>query len=99
MSGERRKSSFPLSKAFLSAKGYAVVVEDEEGIEEQQTFFSRDFERKLFSDRTNLMYCQTFMENALQDPLTGEIGKSIVYCVSQNHASKITHILNEFADR
>src|SRR2546421_4617303 len=88
-----------ITTELLSEKGYAVVVEDEEGIEEQQTFFSRDFERKLFSDRTNLMYCQTFVENALQDPLTGEIGKSIVYCVSQNHASKITHILNEFADR
>ncbi len=88
-----------ITTELLSEKGYAVVVEDEEGIEEQQTFFSRDFERKLFSDRTNLMYCQTFVENALKDPLTGEIGKSIVFCVSQNHASKITHILNEFADR
>ncbi len=88
-----------ITTELLSAKGYAVVVEDEEGMEEQQTFFSRDFEKKLFSDRTNLMYCQTFVENALKDPLTGEIGKSLVYCVSQNHASKITHILNEFADR
>jgi len=88
-----------ITTELLSEKGYAVVVEDEEGIEEQQTFFSRDFERKLFSDRTNLMYCQTFVENALKDPLTGEIGKSIVFCVSQSHASKITQILNEFAHR
>ena len=39
------------------------------------------------------------MENANQDPITGEIGKSIIFCVSQKHASKITQILNEMADR
>ncbi len=74
-----------ISTELLSEKGYSLLVEDEEGIEERQTFFSRDFEKKLFSDRTNIMLCQTFLENALKDPLTGEIGKSIVFCVSQNH--------------
>jgi len=88
-----------ISTELLSEKGYSLLVEDEEGIEERQTFFSRDFEKKLFSDRTNIMLCQTFLENVLKDPLTGEIGKSIVFCVSQNHASKITQVLNEFADR
>jgi len=29
--------------------------------------------------------------------LSGEIGKSIFFCVSQDHAAKITQILNEFA--
>lgn len=32
-------------------------------------------------------------------PVTNEIGKTIVFCVSQNHASKVTQILNEFADK
>ena len=36
--------------------------------------------------------------NALRDPVSGEIGKSIVFCVSQNHAMKITEILNKMAD-
>ena len=27
------------------------------------------------------------------------MGKTIVFCVSQNHAAKITQILNEFADK
>src|SRR5258708_3868858 len=88
-----------ITTELLSEKGYSLLLDEVEGIEEQQTFFSRDFEKKLFSDRTNIMLCQTFLENALKDPLTGEIGKSIVFCVSQNHASKITQILNEFADR
>src|SRR5258708_9323826 len=88
-----------ITTELLSEKGYSLLLDEVEGIEERQTFFSRDFEKKLFSDRTNLMFCKTFLENALKDPLTGEIGKSIVFCVSQNHASKITQVLNEFADR
>ena len=32
-------------------------------------------------------------------PISGEIGKSIVFAVSQNHAAKLTQILNEMADR
>jgi type I restriction enzyme, R subunit len=83
----------------LSEKGYAIMVEDEEGKEEEQTFFHTDFERKFFSDKTNQIFCKTFIENALKDPLTGEIGKSIVFCVSQKHASKITQTLNQFADQ
>ncbi len=88
-----------ITTKLLSEKGYSTLLEEEPGTQERQTFFSRDFEKKLFSERTNLAFCQTFMENALRDPLTGEIGKSIIFCVSQNHASKITQMLNEFADR
>ena len=83
----------------LSEKGYALMVETEDGKEEEQVFFHTDFERKFFSDKTNKILCKTFIENALKDPLTGEIGKSIVFCVSQKHASKITQILNQFADQ
>lgn len=41
----------------------------------------------------------TFMENALRDPITNEIGKGIIFCVNQAHARKITEILNDIADR
>ncbi len=83
----------------LSEKGYAMMVEDENDKEEEQTFFHTDFERKFFSDKTNQIFCKTFLENALKDPITGEIGKGIVFCVSQRHASKVTQILNQFADQ
>ncbi len=36
--------------------------------------------------------------NALRDPLSGEIGKSIVFCVRQDHATRITKTLNDLAD-
>ncbi|MFC1599122.1 DEAD/DEAH box helicase family protein [Patescibacteria group bacterium] len=81
----------------LSEKGYSLMVQDEDGAEEEQTFYHKDFERKFFSDKTNKIFCKTFLENALKDPLSGEIGKTIIFCVSQNHATKITQILNEFA--
>lgn len=83
----------------LSEKGYAVMVEKEEGGEEEESFFQRDFEKKFFSEKTNTVFCQTFLENAYKDPISGEIGKSIIFCVSQKHASKITQMLNKMASQ
>ena len=51
-----------------------------------------------FSEATNQLFCKTFLENALRDPVSGEIGKSIIFAVSQNHAAKLAQILNEMAD-
>ncbi|WP_406608293.1 DEAD/DEAH box helicase family protein [Candidatus Infernicultor aquiphilus] len=88
-----------ITTELLSDMGYSVIIENEEGEEEKKTYFQRDFERKFYSEKTNITLCKTFFENALKDPLTGEIGKSIVFCVSQKHASKVAQILNEFAHR
>lgn len=84
----------------LSDEGYAIIVptEDEsETKEEEQSFFQRDFEKKFFSEDTNAVFCKAFLDNALRDPISGETGKTIVFAVSQNHASKITQKLNELA--
>ncbi|NLL02605.1 MAG: DEAD/DEAH box helicase family protein, partial [Mollicutes bacterium] len=86
-----------ISTELLAEKGYAVLMQNDDGEDEEKTFFHTDFEKKFFSDKTNLIFCKTFIENALKDPIDGEIGKSIVFCVSQKHASKITQILNEIA--
>ncbi len=88
-----------ISTELLSKKGYAVIQKTEEEGEEQQTFFPRNFERNFFSENTNRVFCQTFLEKALHDPISGEIGKSIIFCVSQKHASKIMQILNQMASR
>ncbi len=88
-----------ITTQLLSEKGYSLIVESEEGIEEEQTFFQRDFEKKFFSEKTNRIFCETFLKNALKDPISGEIGKTIIFCVSQRHASKVTQILNQFADQ
>lgn len=87
-----------ITTQLLSDEGYSLLVDTEEG-KEEQTFYTSDFERKFFSDKTNLIFCETFLQNALMDKISGEIGKSIVYCVSQKHASKITQLLNQLADK
>jgi len=84
----------------LSDEGYAVFipVEDEGGTkEEEQSFFQKDFEKKFFSDDTNTVFCKAFLDNAFRDPITKETGKTIIFAVSQNHAAKITQVLNELA--
>ncbi len=88
-----------ITAELLSDKGYAVMVKDDEGKEEEKTFYQRDFEKKFFSEKTNQVFCSTFLKNALKDPISGEIGKSIVFCVSQKHASTITQILNQMASK
>lgn len=83
----------------LSDNGYAAFETNEDGETGESTFFQRDFEKKFFSENTNRLFCQTFLKNALRDPVSGEIGKSIVFAVSQNHAAKLTQMLNELADQ
>ncbi|MBK6819418.1 MAG: DEAD/DEAH box helicase family protein [Bacteroidetes bacterium] len=86
-----------ITTQLLSDEGYAVTIPTEDG-EETETFVSRDFEKKFFSAKTNSIFCQTFLENALRDPITNEIGKTIIFAVSQNHARKITEMLNDMAE-
>jgi len=89
-----------ITTQLLADKGYAVVRKgDEQDEDEEDTFFARDFEKKFFSDETNKIFVKTFMDNALRDPLTGEIGKGIIFCVSRKHAAKITQLLNVYADK
>ena len=87
-----------ITTELLSKDGYAVMINDEEGNAQERIFEKRDFEKKFFSEETNLSFCKAFMKEALRDPITSEIGKTIVFCVSQKHASKITQVLNKLAD-
>jgi len=86
-----------ITTQLLSEKGYSILEKDEEGNVVERIFVHKDFEKKFFSEETNRVFCQTFLKNAIKDPISGEIGKSIVFCVSQNHAAKITQILNMIA--
>jgi len=83
----------------LSEEGFVVALKDDTGEDEEEAFKQREFEKRFFSEATNQLFCKTFLENALRDPVTGEIGKSIVFAVSQHHAGKLAQILNQMADR
>ena len=83
----------------LSKEGYFFEGEDEEGKDISETFTKKDFEKKFFSKKTNTIFCETFLKNAKRDPYTREIGKTLIFCVSQSHATKIAQILNVLADK
>jgi len=87
-----------ITTRLLSEQGYAVMAPAGEEGEHEQSFVSKDFEKKFFSQATNALFCQTFLKNGLRDPVTNEFGKGIVFAVSQEHAAKLTQILNELAD-
>ena len=87
-----------ITTALLSEQGFIVEFTDDQGEDQQEAFKQSEFEKRFFSKATNQLLCKTFLENALRDPVSGEIGKSIVFAVSQNHAAKLTQYLNEIAD-
>ncbi len=82
----------------LANEGFVVSFTDDTGNEHEETFKQREFEKRFFSDATNQVFCKTFLENVLRDPVSGEIGKSLIFAVSQNHAARLTQTLNEMAD-
>ena len=83
----------------LSERGFRVAFTDDTGEDQEATYRQREFETTFFSDATNALFCQAFLAKALRDPVSGEIGKSIVFAVSQNHAARLTQRLNEIAHR
>ena len=83
----------------LSKDGFIVSYTDDTGDEQEESFKQRQFERSFFSKSTNELFCKTFLEGALRDPINREIGKSIIFTVSQEHAAKLTQILNVMAER
>jgi type I restriction enzyme R subunit len=88
-----------ITTELLSEEGFVVSFTDDAGEDQQEAFKQREFERRFFAKATNELFSKTFLENALRDPVSGEIGKSIIFAVSQNHAAKLAQILNQMADR
>ena len=95
-----------ITTQLLSEEGYSIkslisnpdpLVNEDMEIEER--FGKRDFEKKFFSPSTNIEFCKVFLQKALRDPVTGEMGKTILFCVRQSHAAEITKILNELANQ
>lgn len=83
-----------ITTELLSQQGWSVKLENDDGEEEEATFYKRDFERRFFSPETNATFVRTFLQNAKRDPITGEIGKTIIFAVSRSHARKLAELLN-----
>tara|TARA_B100000767_G_C19772869_1_gene541000 strand:+ start:154 stop:2619 length:2466 start_codon:yes stop_codon:yes gene_type:complete len=88
-----------ITTELLSDEGYYIETTDEEGNDVSESMTRKDFEKKFFSLKTNSNFCHVFLQNAMLDPYTNEIGKTLIFCVSQNHAANITQTLNEMADK
>jgi len=73
----------------LDEDGWAVVIDERE-----ENYKIQDLERKVFTPQRNRVMCEAFLKQAQRDP-SGQIGKSIIFAVSQSHATQLTQILNE----
>ena len=91
-----------ITTQLLSEEGYAVLKENEDGETIEEVYNKRHFEKKFFNEETNIAMCQALIDNGLFDPVAKQVGvnlfgKTIVFCVSQKHAARITNILNKIA--
>lgn len=66
-----------ITTQLLSDEGYSTVDITDDGEDAEEIFRGRDFEKRFFSDSTNRVFCETFMNNAMHDPITNEIGKQL----------------------
>ena len=88
-----------ITTQLLSDEGYAVYTTTENG---EKVYGRRDYERTVFNRETNVAMCKTLLDNGLYDPVAKELGvellgKTLVFAVSQDHAARLTQILNELA--
>jgi type I restriction enzyme R subunit len=91
-----------ITTQLLSTDGFDVHITTKEGETIEDVFNEKHYEKRFFNHKTNWAMCKAFIDNALMDPIgTGLgmplFGKSIVFCVTQKHAARITNILNKLA--
>ncbi len=94
-----------ITARLLSDEGFVVPFTDADAAdaaadaEGAEAFRKTDFEKRFYAGATNQVMCKTFLDHALRDPVSGEVGKSIVFAVSQAHAARLTQIFNQIAHR
>lgn len=91
-----------ITTQLLSDEGLSIHKTMEDGGVVDEVFNERHYEKKVFNEETNIAMCRAFIDNGLFDPIAEQyniplFGKSIVFCVSQSHAARITNILNKIA--
>src|SRR3989338_2348186 len=91
-----------ITTQLLSDQGFAIHTVTNEGETIDDVFTNRHYEKAFFNDETNVAMCKAFLDHGIVDPVAKSqgvnlFGKSIVFCVSQKHAARITNILNKLA--
>jgi len=91
-----------ITTELLSDEGLAVHKVGENGESIDEIFTEKQYEKRFFNKETNIAMCKAFLDNGAYDPIAKEygmdlFGKSIIFCVSQKHAARVTNILNKLA--
>lgn len=73
----------------LEEVGWTVTVDEKE-----ENYKIQDLERKIFTPHRNRVMCEVFLRECQKGP-DGQVGKSIIFAVNQNHATALTKILND----
>jgi len=80
-----------ITTELLSEKGYSLIVENEEGVEEEQTFFQKDFERKFFSEKQIIFSAKHFWKTHLKTQLAARPARALSFVsakiMPQNHSN------------
>lgn len=87
-----RKAKTSLTYQALSNEGITKL--DDVELEEGTSLKIRDLERKVYFPKRNEAMMREFLDYADHAP-NGEIGKTLVFAVSQNHAVALGKILNQ----
>lgn len=77
-----------ITKEAVSDIGWTTEIDGED-----YTYTVGQLEKKVIIPDRNELLCRQFLEHALPTP-DGSIGKTIIFTVSQNHADRISKILN-----
>ena len=88
-----------VTSKLLSEEGLVKVIKKKDGTSETVIYRMKDYRKKYINDETDKEFVKTFFKEAKKDPITGEIGKTIFFCVSQAHCREITKLLNLYADK
>lgn len=86
-----RKAKTSLTYQALTSEGITKL--DDVDLEEGTSLRIRDLERKVYFPKRNEAMMREFIDQADYAP-NGEVGKSLVFAVSQNHAVALAKVLN-----
>ena len=86
-----RKAKTSLTYQALTSEGITSL--DDVDLEEGTSLRIRDLERKVYFPKRNEAMMREFLDQADRTP-NGEVGKSLIFAVSQNHAVALAKILN-----
>ena len=86
-----RKAKTSLTYQSLTEEGITSL--DDIDLEEGTSLRIRDLERKVYFPKRNEAMMREFLDQADHAP-NGEIGKTLVFAVSQNHAVALAKVLN-----